>query len=144
MPSGRPLAPRPLADIRADLDVDPEWYSLAPAAAVIGLNATTLNTYASRGEVLRVRDGIGEDYRYHRDELWRFALAAHGLQPNDLRNEDWAYAAVASMMARWQNCETLQQLHDQAHVRPLPPIRDDHGTRAPSAGRFFCCPPHFR
>ena len=29
-----------------------------------------------------------------------------------------AHAAVASMMARWQDCPTIQQLHDQAHVRP--------------------------
>lgn len=42
-------------------------------------------------------------------------------------------AAVLRMLARWDGCAaSAQELHDAAGVRPLPPVRDDHGRRAPA------------
>lgn len=48
---------------------------------------------------------------------------------NDLCNDDDARQAVLRMLAQWHDSPTAQQLHDDAHVRSLPPTRDDHGTR---------------
>lgn len=57
----------------------------------------------------------------------------------DLRTDDDARAAVLRMLARWHDCPTVQQLHDDAGVRPLPPVRDDHGKRPPAELEEVVC-----
>lgn len=47
----------------------------------------------------------------------------------DLRSDDDARTAVLRMLARWGEGPTAQELHDAAGVRPLPPLRDDHGGK---------------
>ena len=57
----------------------------------------------------------------------------------DLRSDDDARTAVLRMLARWGEGPTAQELHDDAGVRPLPPIRDDHGKRRPAEMEEATC-----
>lgn len=128
---------RTLTDIRAALDAGPEWYSGSEAAAALGLNLCTFNTWATEGRIPRKRSrphGLGgRMWHYHRDALWRFVQDVYGYVPHD--ESEAARTAVLAMLERWQDCPTIQQLHDAAHVRPLPAYvtRPDygHGSRPP-------------
>ncbi len=58
---------------------------------------------------------------------------------HDLCTNDDARLAVLRMLAQWHDSPTAQQLHDDAHVRPLPTVRDDHGTRKPADVEEVTC-----
>lgn len=122
---------RTLTDIRAALDAGPEWYSGSEAAAALGLNLCTFNTWATEGRIPRKRSkphGLGgRMWHYHKDALWRFVQDVYGYVPHD--ESEAARTAVLAMLERWQDCPTIQQLHDAAHVRPLPAYvtRPDYG-----------------
>ena len=65
---------------------------------------------------------------------------AHGVALYDLDYSETARVAVRRMIERWNGgVATVQQLHDDAGVRPLPPIRDDHGKRRPAEMEEATC-----
>lgn len=116
-----------LGEIRAALAAGPEWLSGAEAADALGISKTTFNTWATEGRLVRKRvapSGRGNHlWFYRRDELYRFACDMLGA-PCPFDESEAARTAVLSMLERWQNCATIQELHDAAGVMSLaPPVR---------------------
>lgn len=138
---GKPQDLRPLAEIRAILDAGPEWLTISQAADAIGICEKSIHDRGSTGAIQRTRTHGrgGGSYIYHRDGLWHLAIELY-----DAEAEPWAFAAgdetrtaVQRMIDRWQGCETVQQLHDDAGVTPVSLPEYDHG-----AGRRRRLPPH--
>ena len=129
MPSGAILRiVRPLDCIKVDLDAGPDEYRVCDAAAVLGVQQQTLTSWRTSGRVTATRHG--RSYVFGRAALWRLAQDVHGVTVYELDVSDAARTAVLRMLARWQGCApTAQELHDAAGVRPLPPLRDDHGGK---------------
>jgi hypothetical protein len=109
-----------LAQIRENLDRGPELLAIAQAASALGVKRRTLATWTSDRKVRHVTQKLPGRGRpstaYHRDELWRFAQDAWGIEAWN----DGALTAVRCMLERWQDCATIQELHDAAGVQPLP------------------------
>lgn len=139
MPSGAILRiVRPLDDIRCDLDAGPDEYRARDAAAVLGVQKQTLTSWRTSGRVTATRHG--RSYVFSRAALWRLAQDVHGVTVYELDASDAARAAVLCMLARWQgSAPTAQELHDAAGVRPLPPVRDDHGKRPAAEQEEVIC-----
>lgn len=148
MRHGRPPGGlRSLKDARAALEAGPEWLTLAQAAEAIGVCEQSVYDRGVAGAVLRQRiatpRGYSRYYVYHRDGVWRMAIELHGAEADAFAFDasDDTRATVLRMLDAWQGCETAQQLHDAARVRPLPPIEDsrDRDRRRPAQHEVVTC-----
>ena len=141
---GKPHDLRPLADIRTTLDAGPEWLTSVEAASAVGVCEQSIYDRGNDGSILRAKTHSRRGaytYHYHRDGIWRLALELHDADADAeaFDSSASARAAVLRMMGAWQDCETAQQLHDAAHVQPLPPADDDRGRRRPAQYEAVTC-----
>lgn len=69
------------------------------------------------------------------------AVMAHGVALYDLDYSETARVAVRRMIERWNGgVATVQQLHDDAGVQPLPPFSErDYSRKTPAESEEVTC-----
>ena len=69
---------------------------------------------------------------------------AHGVALYDLDDSETARVAVLRMLSRWSGgVATVQQLHDDAGVQPLPPFNErDYSRKTPAGVPAVCYSPN--
>ena len=139
---GKPQALRPLADIRATLDAGPEWLTISQAADAVGVCEQSIYDRGHDGSILRTKTPSRRGpytYLYHRAGVWAMAIELHDAEAYVFDSSADTRAAVLRMLDTWHDCETVQQLHDAAHVQPLPPIEHATGGHRPQAHEMTSC-----
>lgn len=129
MPTGAFATIRPLAEIRRRLAGKSVIYC-STAATALGVSAECVMLWTDAGLLAASRPGKWRTYTaadiiefaavFHSSNGNRESRLAERLTPLG-RGDDAARATVLRMMEAWHDCETVQELHDAAGIRPIPP-----------------------